>query len=167
MFNNIISAESTTNSSSWIMLVVLGVLMVGMILMTIIPQRKKQKQAQQMMSALKKGDQIKTIGGFVGTIVSIDSANNTMDINVGADGREIIVTIDKAAVYTVINPTPAQNFDNNKTIVADESVGVITADDKEADDKKAHKSSKKNKKNEVIDNNEDISIDKDNNDVTF
>lgn len=169
MFNILLAAEgASSGGSSWIMLVVLGVLMVGMILMTIIPQRKKQKQAQQMMAALKKGDQIKTIGGFEGTIVAIDSANNTMDINVGADGRDIIVTIDKSAVYTVMNPTPAQNFDNNKTVVADESVGVITADDKEAEEKKANKTSKKNKKgNESIDSVEDVSIEKDGDDITF
>ena len=100
MFNILLAAEgASSGGSSWIMLVVLGVLMVGMILMTIIPQRKKQKQAQQMMAALKKGDQIKTIGGFVGTIVAIDSANNTMDINVGADGRDIIVTIDLSLIH--------------------------------------------------------------------
>ncbi len=91
-----------------------------------------------------------------------------MDINVGADGRDIIVTIDKSAVYTVMNPTPAQNFDNNKTVVADESVGVITADDKEAEEKKANKTSKKNKKgNESIDSVEDVSIEKDGDDITF
>lgn len=151
LLNSILAMTGTSgegsSSGEWITLVILGVAMVGMILLTIIPQKKRQKQAQQMMSALKKGDMIKTIGGFVGTVVAIDNGNNTMDINVGADGREVIVTIDKSAVYTVINPNPTQNYDAAKTVVADESEGVVTADDMEADEKKANKKHKKHNKN--------------------
>ena len=35
------------------------------------PENKKKKQLQQMRSALKVGDQITTIGGIVGKVVSI------------------------------------------------------------------------------------------------
>ena len=35
------------------------------------PANKKKKQLQQMRSALKVGDQITTIGGMVGKVVSI------------------------------------------------------------------------------------------------
>jgi preprotein translocase subunit YajC len=35
------------------------------------PENKKKKQLQQMRSALKVGDQITTIGGMVGKVVSI------------------------------------------------------------------------------------------------
>ena len=39
--------------------------------MLIRPQRKKDKEAQQMLKNLKVGDRICTIGGFYGTIVRI------------------------------------------------------------------------------------------------
>jgi len=35
------------------------------------PQNKKQKETQKMLSALKKGDKIVTIGGIHGTIQSV------------------------------------------------------------------------------------------------
>lgn len=35
------------------------------------PENKKKKQLQQMRSALKVGDEITTIGGMVGKVVSI------------------------------------------------------------------------------------------------
>ena len=35
------------------------------------PENKKKKQLQQMRSALKVGDQVTTIGGLVGKVVSI------------------------------------------------------------------------------------------------
>jgi preprotein translocase subunit YajC len=37
----------------------------------IAPQRKKQKQHQKMISALEKGDNVKTIGGMFGTVTGV------------------------------------------------------------------------------------------------
>ena len=42
------------------------ILLVVMICMTVIPNRKKQKELKAMMDALKKGDYVKTIGGIHG-----------------------------------------------------------------------------------------------------
>lgn len=41
----------------------------------IIPQRKQQKQRQAMLSGLKKGDRVVTIGGLQGEIVGIDDTD--------------------------------------------------------------------------------------------
>jgi preprotein translocase subunit YajC len=40
-------------------------------LLIIRPQNKKQKETQKMLSALKKGDRVVTIGGIHGTITSV------------------------------------------------------------------------------------------------
>ena len=75
--------EGTANSgSSWYMFLIIGVLFVVMMLFTIIPQRKRKKEAQQMMQSVRVGKKIRTIGGFVGEIVSLDSKNGTMELNV-------------------------------------------------------------------------------------
>ena len=47
--------------------------------MLIRPQRKKDKEAQQMLKNLKVGDRICTIGGFYGTIVRIKDAVLTIE----------------------------------------------------------------------------------------
>src|SRR5262245_3650280 len=40
------------------------------VFMLILPERKKQKQRQQMLDALKKGDRVMTSSGMFGTVVS-------------------------------------------------------------------------------------------------
>jgi preprotein translocase subunit YajC len=50
------------------------------------PQNKKQKETQKMLSALKKGDKIITIGGIHGSITKVK--DNTVVVKVD-DGTEI------------------------------------------------------------------------------
>ena len=45
------------------------------------PQKKQQQQRQEMLSGLKKGDKIITIGGLHGVIDKIDRNNNTVDLD--------------------------------------------------------------------------------------
>jgi preprotein translocase subunit YajC len=48
------------------------ILIIGIFYFLIIrPQNKKQKETQKMLSALKKGDKVVTIGGVHGTISSV------------------------------------------------------------------------------------------------
>ena len=39
--------------------------------MMIRPENKRKKEAEQMRSSLKTGDQVTTIGGIIGTVVSV------------------------------------------------------------------------------------------------
>ncbi len=48
------------------------------------PQQKKQRELQKMISALKKGDRIVTIGGIIGEVNSIQ--DDYIVIRVGEDG---------------------------------------------------------------------------------
>ncbi|MBR4017246.1 MAG: preprotein translocase subunit YajC [Oscillospiraceae bacterium] len=41
--------------------------------MLIRPENKRKKEAEQMRSAIKNGDQVTTIGGIVGTVVDVKS----------------------------------------------------------------------------------------------
>ena len=49
----------------------LPVLLIGMVLMTAIPNQRKQKKWNAMLAALKSGDRIATTGGIRGTILSL------------------------------------------------------------------------------------------------
>ena len=55
------------------------IMLVGMIVlfyfMMIRPENKRKKEAEQMRSSVKKGDQITTIGGIVGTVVDVKENN--------------------------------------------------------------------------------------------
>lgn len=58
--------------TGWITWVILGVLLVGMVLLMIIPQRRQKKRAQEMMSKLAIGSVVTTIGGIVGEVIELD-----------------------------------------------------------------------------------------------
>ncbi len=47
------------------------------------PQQKKQKDQKKFIEAIKKGDQIVTMGGIHGKIVAIDDVTVTLDIDRG------------------------------------------------------------------------------------
>lgn len=52
-------------------LVTFGLVFLIFYFLIIRPQNKRQKETKQMLSALKKGDKIVTIGGIRGTITSV------------------------------------------------------------------------------------------------
>ena len=61
-------AETVGGGSMLIMLLVMVAVMYFMIWR---PESKRKKQAEEMRSSLKKGDQITTIGGIMGRIVYV------------------------------------------------------------------------------------------------
>ncbi|WP_019423663.1 preprotein translocase subunit YajC [Paenibacillus profundus] len=61
------------------------------------PQQKKQKQRNSMLTALKKGDKIVTIGGLHGTIVEI-----TDDIVVLRVNDVTKMTFDRSAISNIV-----------------------------------------------------------------
>ncbi|EJW17085.1 preprotein translocase subunit YajC [Paenibacillus alvei] len=62
------------------------------------PQQKKQKQRNSMLSALKKGDKIVTIGGLHGTIVEITDDTIVLRVN---DVTKM--TFDRSAISQVVS----------------------------------------------------------------
>lgn len=165
---NLLNAEG--GSSIW-MIVIVVVLLVVMMGASIIPQRKRKKQAQEMMANLGVGAKVKTIGGFVGTILSVDDATNTLELNIGSDVAPVIVTLDKAAIYTVINGVSNKSNDTaNAPAESTDNTEVASIEDAEANEKaeakKAEKAAKKAKKeaekaaveNEVVESAEVIDV---------
>ena len=68
---------------NWVMYVILGVLVVGMILLMIIPQRKQKKKAEEMMSKLAVGSIVTTIGGIVGEVIQLDDKHIWIETGMG------------------------------------------------------------------------------------
>lgn len=113
---------SSTSSYSYIILMV--VMVVIMYFMMIRPQKKRQKEEQEMRSSLEIGDEIITIGGIVGKVVTIREED--LIIETGADRNKM--RIQRWAVNT------------NKTKMEQHQKEVEAA-------KEAAKNKKKNKKN--------------------
>jgi preprotein translocase subunit YajC len=57
------------------------------------PQQKKQKDQKAFLSALKKGDEVVTIGGLHATVVSVYESTVTVEVEKG-----IKLKFDKSAI---------------------------------------------------------------------
>lgn len=67
------------------------------------PQQKRDKETRQMLEALKVGDNITTIGGIYGKIVSIK--DEVLTVETGADKTKLIIA--RWAVKEVEKPESA------------------------------------------------------------
>ena len=82
------AAASATGSRSNIGMIVLLVVMVaGMYFLMIRPQRKQQKKDQEMRESTQVGDEITTIGGIMGRVVTVKE--DSLIIETGADRNKM------------------------------------------------------------------------------
>lgn len=98
-------------------------LFVMMYFFMIRPQRKQQQQHQEMMNALKPGDEIVTIGGLHGVVSEVNADKNIVTID--CDGvyldftRSAIARVLKKAAETTTTATTTEA--KNDSVVADET----------------------------------------------
>lgn len=88
LFGNLFGGNSSSSSeggtqSMLPMLLIMGGLFVLMYFTSIRPQKKRQKEEQQLRENLQIGDEITTIGGIMGRIVTIKE--DSIIIETGAD----------------------------------------------------------------------------------
>ena len=68
--NGVLTA-ATGLGSSWLMIGMIVVLIVVMYFTTIRPQKKQEKEQAKMRNELAVGDEVTTIGGIIGRVVSV------------------------------------------------------------------------------------------------
>ena len=125
------AGQTKAGSTSYIVLMV--VLVAVMYFMMIRPQKKRQKEEQEMRASLEIGDEIITIGGIVGKVVTIREED--LIIETGADRNKM--KIQRWAVNTNVTKTEQHKKEVEKAREA-------AKEKKEA--KKAEKSDKKSDK---------------------
>ena len=88
-----------SSSGSFVSTIIMfgGVILIFYFLM-IRPQQKKQKALQKMISEMKKGDRVVTIGGVYGTVHSVKES--TVVIKVDDNAR---IEFSKSAIASVIS----------------------------------------------------------------
>jgi preprotein translocase subunit YajC len=86
----LLQAGGSGSTSSFIML---GVMAVIFYFFFIRPQQKKQKDQKKFTEEVKKGDQVVTLGGIHGKILSIDDATITLEIDKGTK-----MTIERSSI---------------------------------------------------------------------
>jgi len=91
---------------SWGGIILLVVMFVALYFFMIRPQKKQEKQIKDMRDSLQVGDEITTIGGIIGKIVSIKE--ETLVLETSRDGTKIRIL--RSAVRCVdVRAEDAQN----------------------------------------------------------
>ena len=97
------ATTGTSTGPDMMSTIIMLVAMVGIFyFMLIRPENKRKKEAEQMRTSLKTGDKITTIGGIIGTVVSIK--DEKFVIETGAD--QVRIEFAKWALST--NETAAE-----------------------------------------------------------
>jgi preprotein translocase subunit YajC len=81
-------------------LFLLPVFLVLMYFVMIVPNQRKQKKWQEMLSQLKNGDRVTTNGGIRGTIISVK--DDTVQLRIAPDN--IKMEFVKSAIASVTTP---------------------------------------------------------------
>jgi len=91
------AASSTSTSGSLMGMLPLVLMFVVMYFVMIRPQMKKQKEAQAMLAALAKGDEVVTTGGLVGKISKLGDTFVSLEVAAGTE-----VQVQRAAIIQVL-----------------------------------------------------------------
>ncbi|MCF0073274.1 preprotein translocase subunit YajC [Dyadobacter sp. CY261] len=93
-----ILAQAAGGSQGMIYQVVMWVGIIGVFYFFMIrPQQKKQKEQKELLTNLKKGDQVVTIGGIHARIYTVEEATVTLELDKG-----VKLTVDKSAISRTI-----------------------------------------------------------------
>ena len=87
---NIAFLETASGSGSmWSSIIMMALIIVVFWFFIIRPQRKKDKETAKMRSELQVGDEIVTIGGIIGIIVSMKE--DSLVIETGSDRSKVLL----------------------------------------------------------------------------
>ena len=135
MNNYLMLLEASTSASgkgSFEIIILIVLLFVGMYFLMIRPQKKQQKKEQEIRENTQVGDEITTIGGIVGKVVTVKE--DSLIIETGADKNKMKIT--RWAIQT--------NVTANEKIKAEREAAKAAAL-KAKEEKAKEKADKKNK----------------------
>jgi len=113
--------------SSYIMVAVLGVLLVFFFVMSSRSNKKKKKEAEEMMAKFKKGCYVKTIGGIMGKVVSINDNEGTFVLETGSNQHKCMIKFDKQAIYQISEGKKSNRVDPDEVEEVAEPVETVEA----------------------------------------
>lgn len=124
------SGDTTpTNDKGWILWVIIGVVLVGMLVMNFFSNKKRREQMEaekEKRNAIRPGFKVMTIGGIVGTVVAVDDDANTFVLQTGTDEVPNYIKFDKVAIYSSEDP--------NATVASEEEATEKGGEAKKAEE---------------------------------
>ncbi len=116
---NLLAEETKTDSTGTY--IFFGVIVVLFIVMMVFNSRQRKKQMaedQKKKDSLCKGTKVITIGGIVGTVVSVDHEESTFVLATGS----CEMVFDKRAIYQMTLPEDAKKAEVKQEVVEDKAV---------------------------------------------
>ncbi len=103
------SSSASSAGSMWTTLITFGLIILIFYFLMIRPQKKRDKEARDMLAAMKKGDKVVTIGGIRGTVAVVK--DNTVIIKVDDNTR---IEFSKNAISQVLDKKPETTSSSKK-----------------------------------------------------
>jgi preprotein translocase subunit YajC len=80
-------------------IIILVAMLVLMYFLLIRPQRAQQRRTQDMLSALKPGDEIITVGGIYGDVVEVEDEKVVLEI-----AEDVHIEVTRRAIANIVPP---------------------------------------------------------------
>ena len=113
------TSTETPQNQNWVSLVVMLVLVVGFFLLTVLPQKRKQKKRdQELAEKMQVGAEIITLGGLVGTIVEMDDQFFWIETGLG-ENKQVIKMV-RQAYHSLVSELPSKDAQKKEDSDQDE-----------------------------------------------
>ena len=101
MFWNLLTEGTEGNPiTTYVMIGVIIVLFVVMFIFNSRSQKKRQKEMEETLDAVKPGCKVKTIGGICGIVVEVCKEDNTFVLETGTEATgKSYLKFDRQAIY--------------------------------------------------------------------
>ena len=113
--------EAAGGTPGFAIIAVYAVFMVLIYMLFIRPGRKEQKQKAQILASLAIGDSVRTTGGFIGTVIDINSDTDMVIVEFGSNKncripmvKDAIVEVEKPQDATVAAADSKDSKDSKK-----------------------------------------------------
>ena len=80
-------------------IIILVAMLVLMYFLLIRPQRAQQRRAQDMLAALKPGDEVITIGGIYGDVIEVEEDKVVLEI-----AEDVHIEVTRRAIANIVPP---------------------------------------------------------------
>ncbi|HKQ47114.1 MAG TPA: preprotein translocase subunit YajC [Phycisphaerae bacterium] len=86
-------------------LILFAMLGLVMYFLMLRPQSKERKKREAMLSAVKKNDRVVTIGGIMGTVISVKDDEITLKVDESSNTK---ITFTRSAIQRVSSAAPSE-----------------------------------------------------------
>lgn len=134
MFWNLLTEGTEGNPiTTYVMIGVIIVLFVVMFIFNSRSQKKRQKEQEEILNAVKPGSKVKTIGGICGIVAEVNAEEGTFVLETGSESTgKCFIKFDRQAIYQTDakKEEPAkEKVDETPAEVVDETPAEEKADE--------------------------------------